>query len=83
LLRQADYFFPHSFNRSWGSSVSTVSDYWLGGRGIPDREKGFLLYPLRADHLWSPSKLLSNGYWRILSLGVKRGQGVTLTTHSH
>jgi hypothetical protein len=44
------------------SSVSTVSDYGLDGRGsIPDRGRGFFLYPLRPDRLWGPPSLLYRG----------------------
>jgi hypothetical protein len=32
---------------------------------------------------WGPPSLLSNGYRGVLSPGVKRGRGVTLTTHHH
>jgi hypothetical protein len=62
------------------SSVSIVSDYRLEDRGsIPGRDKG--LFPvvslsrpaLRAIQ-WVPGTLFP---------GVKRGRGVTLTTHSH
>jgi hypothetical protein len=45
--------------RSRGSSVSIVSDCWLDGPGsIPDRRRGFFLYPLRPDRLWGPPSLL-------------------------
>jgi hypothetical protein len=65
----------------WGSSVSIVSDYRLDDQGsIPGRGREFFLLPLRPDQLWGPSSLLSNGYQGPF-LGVKRNQGVTLTTH--
>jgi hypothetical protein len=69
--------------RSRVSSGSIVSDYGLDGLGsIPGRGKGFFLYPLCPDRLWGPPSLLSNGYrGRVLSPGVKRGRGVTPTTH--
>jgi hypothetical protein len=52
--------------RSWGSSVSVVSDYRLEDRGsIPGR-----------------GSLLSSGYGGPVP-GVKRGRGVTLTTHPY
>jgi hypothetical protein len=69
--------------RSWGSSVSIVSDYRLDDRGsIPGRGKQFssilcvqnssethpASYPVgTTDHF----------------LGIKRGRRVTLTTHPH
>jgi hypothetical protein len=66
------------------SSGSIVSDYGLDDRGlIPGRGKGFFLYPLCPDRLWGPPSLLYNGYRGVLSPGVKRGWGVTLTTHPH
>jgi hypothetical protein len=51
---------------SRGSSVSIVSGYGLDDRAIevrfPAEAKGFLLYPLFADWLWSPPSPLYNGY---------------------
>jgi hypothetical protein len=50
-------------SRSWGSSVSIVSDYGQGDRGsIPGRGKGFFLWPLCPDRLWGPPSFLYNGY---------------------
>jgi hypothetical protein len=70
--------------RSRGSSVSIVSDYGLDDQAIevrsPAEAKGFFLYPLCPDRLWCPPSVLYNGY---RGAGVKRGQGVTLTTHAH
>jgi hypothetical protein len=52
--------------RSSGSSVSVVSNYGLDDRGsIPERGRGFFFYPLPG----------------VFYPGVKRGRGVTLTTH--
>jgi hypothetical protein len=49
--------------REPGSSVSTVSDCGLDGRdSIPDRGRGFFLYPLLPDRLWGPPSLLYNWY---------------------
>jgi hypothetical protein len=66
---------------SRGSSVNFVIDYGLDDRGsIPDRDKIFLLASYvqtgSAAHpvQWVPV---------VLSPGVKRGRGVTLTTHPH
>jgi hypothetical protein len=65
-------------NWSRSSSVSIVSDYGLDDRGsIPDRDRGFFLYPASRPALvptqppvqWIP--------------GVKRGRGAILTTHRH
>jgi hypothetical protein len=51
------------FARSQVISGSIVSYYGLDDRGsIPDRGKGFLLYPLCPDRLWGPPSLLYNGY---------------------
>jgi hypothetical protein len=67
---------------SWGSSVSTVSDYGLDGRGsIPDRGRGF--FPLTSASRPALGPTQPHVHWVLgaLSLGVKRGQGVMLTTH--
>jgi hypothetical protein len=44
--------------------------------------RGFFLWPLCPDRLWGPPSLL---LWvpGVLSTGIKRGLGVTLTTHTH
>jgi hypothetical protein len=58
------------------SSGSIVSDYRLDDRcSIPDRGRGFFFQFLHPDRLWGPPSLLS--------LGVKHGRGVMLTTYSH
>jgi hypothetical protein len=67
-----------------GSSVSIVSGYGLDGRGsIPGRgERNFplafvsrpALRPTQPPVQWVPG---------VLSPGVKRDRGVTLTTHPH
>jgi hypothetical protein len=70
------------FGKSRGSSVSTIFDYGLDGRGsIPDRE--FFLLSLRLYRLWDPPSLLYNGYRGSFLRGVKRSRGVMLTTHTH
>jgi hypothetical protein len=65
----------------------TVSDYGLDDRAIevrsPAEAKDIFLYPLCPDRLWGPPSLLYNGYLGVLSPGVKRHRGVTLTTHPH
>jgi hypothetical protein len=67
-----------------GSSGSIVSDYGLDDRGsIPDIGRVFFFQTLCPDRHWGPPSLLYNRYQGVLSLGVKRGQGVTLTTHPH
>jgi hypothetical protein len=64
-----------------GSSVSIVSGYRLDDRAIevrfPAEEKGFsrqTLRPTQPPVQWVPG---------VLSPGIKRGLGVTLTTHPH
>jgi hypothetical protein len=94
IMTQRDNIFPFSQNhtlfsgtyiyiyipRSWGSSVSTVTDYGLDDWGsIPDRGRGFFfciqtLGPTQPPVQWEPG---------VLSLGVKRSRGVTLTTPPH
>jgi hypothetical protein len=64
-LHYSTIFFPFCITmyREPGSSVSTVADYGLDGRGsIPDRSRGFFLSPLRPDRLWGPPSLLYNEY---------------------
>jgi hypothetical protein len=65
-------------NLSQGSSVSIVTDCELDDRGsIPDRGRGSsrpALGPTQPLVKWIPG---------VLSLGVKRGRGVTLTTDPH
>jgi hypothetical protein len=76
-------FFPVDilwFMRSRVSSGSIVSDEGLDDRGsIPGKDKGFFLYPLCLGPTQPPVQCVP----RVLSPGVKRGQGVTLTTHPH
>jgi hypothetical protein len=55
------------------SSISIVTGYRLYDKGsISDRGKRFLSIPQRPNRLWVISSLLSNGYPRALSSGVKR-----------
>jgi hypothetical protein len=73
-----------AYYRSWGSSVSTVSNYRLEDRavrvrspaGVKDFSCGLIsgpaLRPTQHPIQWVPE---------VLSSGVKRGGGVTLTTH--
>jgi hypothetical protein len=65
-----------------GSSVSIMSDYGLGDRlSIPG--KGKRIFPLSS--VYRPALRLAQSpiQWvpGVLSPGVKRGRGVTLTTH--
>jgi hypothetical protein len=53
---------------------------WDGRESIPGRSKIFSSSPQCPDRLWSPSSLLSNGYWGLCSLGWS-DQGVNLTSH--
>jgi hypothetical protein len=83
-LEQLLIQFTTGHGRSWGSLVSTVSDYGLDDQGlIPSKGKGFCFQPLRPDQLWGPPNLPSNGYQGVLPPWVKCGWGVTLTTHPH
>jgi hypothetical protein len=69
--------------RSWGSSVSIVSDYRLDDRGsMPGRGKGFFcsLCIQSSSEVHPASYPMSTG---CPFLGVKRGRGATLTTHPH
>jgi hypothetical protein len=69
-----------------GSSVSIVSGYGLGDLATEVRPsvqaKGFFLWPLCPARLWGPPSLLYKGY-QGPSPELKRGRGVTLTTHPH
>jgi hypothetical protein len=70
--------------RSRVSSGNTVSDYGAGRPGdrgsIPSRGKWFFLRPLCPDRLWGPPPSFPMGTGGPFP-GVKRGRGVTLTTH--
>jgi hypothetical protein len=69
---------------SRGSSDSIVSNYGLDDRdSIPDRDRGFFFQPLRPHRLWGPTQPPIQWVPGVLSPGVKRGRGVTLTTHPH
>jgi hypothetical protein len=72
--------------KSWARvAQSVVSDYGLDNRAIgvtsPAEARVFFLPLLCPDLLWGPSSLLSSGYRGVISPGLKRGRGVTLTTH--
>jgi hypothetical protein len=71
---------------SCGSSVSIVSDYGLNDRVIevpsPQGQRIFLLAPASRPVL-GPTQPPVQWVPGILSPGVKRGQGVTLTTYLH
>jgi hypothetical protein len=70
-------------SRSRGSSVSIVSDYGLDNRGlITDRQRIFLLASASRPAL-GPNQTPVQWVPGVLSLGVKHGWGVTLTTHPH
>jgi hypothetical protein len=67
----------------WGSSGSIVTDYRPDNWGsIPDRQRIFLLAPASIPAL-GPTQLPVQWVPGVLSLGVKRGQGMMLTTHPH
>jgi hypothetical protein len=67
-----------------GSSVSIVFGYGLGDRGsIPGR--GERIFPLTSVSIPALGPTQPPVQWvpGVLSPGVKRGRGVTLTTHPH
>jgi hypothetical protein len=73
----------HILKKSRGSSGSIVSDYRLDDRGlIPDGQRIFLLAPASRPAL-EPTQPPIQWVLGVLSLGVKHGRGVTLTTHPH
>jgi hypothetical protein len=49
----------------------------------PAEERDFSSNLLCPDRLWGPPSLLYNGYRGSFHPGIKRGRGVTLTTHPH
>jgi hypothetical protein len=58
---------------SWDSNVVIATGYRLDGWGsIPGRGMRFFSPSQCSDRLWGPPSLLSNGYNRILSPGLKR-----------
>jgi hypothetical protein len=87
------YILKTSFELGYGgewsrvSSGSIVSDYELDDRAIGVRspaaeEKGFFLY-LVSRPVLGPTQPSLQWVPVVLSPGVKRGQGVMLTTHPH
>jgi hypothetical protein len=61
---------------SWDSSVGIATGYRLDERGsISGTDTMFFSSPQRADQLWGPLSLLSNGY------RGQCGRGVKLTTN--
>jgi hypothetical protein len=75
--------YKHMMSR--GSSRSIVSDYGLDDRAIEVRSPtgaDFLLAPAFRPAL-GPTQPLIQWVPVVLSPGVKRGRGVTLTTHPH
>jgi hypothetical protein len=72
--------------RSRGSSVSIVPDYGLDDRAMgirsPAEAKGFLLVSVSRPAL-GPTQPPVQWVPGVLSPGVKRCRGVTLTTHPH
>jgi hypothetical protein len=72
-----------TLRRSRSSSVSIVSDYGLDDRAIEVRSlaeaKVFFLYLVSRPPLGPTPPHVQ---W-VLSPGVNRGRGVTLTTHPH
>jgi hypothetical protein len=57
------------------SEVGIATGYGLADRGVGVRvpvDSRIFSSPRRPDRLWGPPSLLSNGYRRALSLGVKQ-----------
>jgi hypothetical protein len=74
-------FFLLPYFRSWGSSVSIVSDYRLDGRGsIPGRGKAFTLCVQTSSEAHPASYPVDN---KGPFPEVKCGRRVKLTTHPH
>jgi hypothetical protein len=78
LIRRSIVVKMARYNADWsqGGSVSIVSDYRLDDRGLMSRGTRFFLLVSEAH---SASYPMGTGD---LPPGVKRGRGVTLTTHS-
>jgi hypothetical protein len=81
------YIIVCTVHRSWGSSVSIVSDYGLhdweiGVRSLADTKDFSSRLRVQTG---SEAHLASYpmGTGGVLFPGVKRGRGVTLTTHPH
>jgi hypothetical protein len=69
---------------SRGSSGSTVSDYGLNDRGsIPDRGRRFFFLVSASRSALGLTQPPIQWVPGVLSPGIKRGRGVTLTTHPH
>jgi hypothetical protein len=68
--------------KSWGSSVSTVSDYTLDDQAIEFRSPAEEIYPLACVRTTSEAHpaFYPNGYRESFPRGKERS-GVTLTTH--
>jgi hypothetical protein len=74
---------PNIWVGNWGSSVSFVSDYRLGGRGsIPGRGKDFTTSLCVQTSSKAHPASYPMGTGNPVS-GGKRGRSVTLTTHIH
>jgi hypothetical protein len=68
----------------WGSSISVLSDYGQGDRGlIPCRAKRIFPLVSVSRPAVRLTQLLDQWVPEVLSLGLKRGWGVMLTTDSH
>jgi hypothetical protein len=75
-----------SMGRELGSSGSIVSDYGLDDRAIGVRSPaGQSIFPLASVSRPALRPTQPPVQWvpGVLSPGVKRGRGVTLTTHPH
>jgi hypothetical protein len=71
--------------RSRDSSGSIVSDYGLDDRSGFDPQQGQRIFPLFSVSRPALEPIQSPVQWipGVISPGVKRGRGVTLTTHPH
>jgi hypothetical protein len=66
-----------------GAWLSRYSDGLQAGRLMLEIEvRDLFTTPQRADRMWDPPSLLSNGYWGLFTQGSS-GQGNQLTTHLH
>jgi hypothetical protein len=84
--RQSSNMGCSAINGSRVSSGSIVSDYWLDDRAIgvrfPAGAKDFPVASVSRPSL-GPTQPPVQGVSEVLSPGLKRGRGVTLTTHPH
>jgi hypothetical protein len=74
----------HIWQGSRGSSVSIVSGYGLDDRGlIPGRGKGFFSVTSESKPAIGAQPVSCSMFTGVLSPGLNRDRGVTVTTHPH